>query len=202
MPTSSPPLTVVPTAEVESGSQHPESGVGAEHRILAHGSEDAAASPDVSIGTHGPSSIPLSIVSNIRESEVAQVPESPEAVSVTTMDQELGADSSSLNEGGSRAREMLEVLDSNAKMAQTNTSSSVSDILPANIDDASEGTAVSVGENQKEPPESKMLSSEDQKAPLLAHEHDVDVPLIHQEVVQASDVRFALPLLLLCLQKF
>ncbi|XP_030541288.1 trans-Golgi network-localized SYP41-interacting protein 1 isoform X1 [Rhodamnia argentea] len=193
MPTSSALLTVVHTDEVESGSQHPESEVGAEHRTLPHGSENAAASPDVSIETHGPSSIPLSIVSNIKESEFAQVSESPEAVSMTTVNEEFGVDSSSLNEGESTGREMLEVLDSNAKMAQTNTFFSISDILPANIGDASEGTTVSVGremligENQKEPPESKTLNGEDQKIPLLAHEHDMDAPLIHQEVVQASD---------------
>ncbi|KAF8015234.1 hypothetical protein BT93_H0895 [Corymbia citriodora subsp. variegata] len=193
MPISSTPLTVVHTAEVESGLQHPESEVGAEHRTPPQGSEDAAASPDISIVTHGPSSIPPSTASNIRESEFAQVSESPEAVSVTTVDEGLGADSSRLNEGESTGREMLEVLDSNAKMAQTDTFFSVSDILPANIGNATEGATALVGremligENQKEPPESKMLSGEDQKAPLLEHEHDVDAPLIHQEVVQTSD---------------
>lgn len=193
MPTSSTPLTVVHNAEVESGSQLPESEVGAEHRTVPQGSEDAAASPDVSIATHGSSSIPPSTASNGRESEFAQVAESPEAVSVTTVDEELGADSSSLNEGESTGREMLEVLDSNAKMAQTNTFFSVSDILPANIGDASEGTTALVGremligENQKESPKSKMLNGENQEALVLEHKHDVDVPLIHQEVVQASD---------------
>lgn len=193
MPTSSTPPTVVHNAEVESGSQLPESEVGAEHRTVPQGSEDAAASPDVSIATHGPSSIPPSTASNGRESEFAQVAESPEAVSVTTVDEELGADSSSLNEGESTGREMLEVLDSNAKMAQTNTFFSVSDILPANIGDASEGTTALVGremligENQKESPKSKMLNGENQEALVLEHKHDVDVPLIHQEVVQASD---------------
>lgn len=208
MPTSSTPTTVVHTAEVESDSQHPESEVGAKHRTLPHGSEDAATSPDVSTAAHDPSSIPPSIVSNVRESEFAQVSESPKAVSVTTVDEELGADSPSLNEGESTGREMPEALDSNTKMAQLDTSFSVSDNLPANIGDASEGTTVLVaremliGENQKEPPESKMLSGADHKAPLLAQEHDVDAPLIRQEVVQASDVCFALPLLLLCLQKY